>query len=497
MTENPDTAGGRLFFRSETFRVDSLGAGRTRLPRVTGQSITEPAREIPIHAECDVLVVGGGPAGTAAAVAAEGSAPDLLLERYNHLGGLSTGGLVIWIDRMTDWEGNLVIRGFAEEFSTACRRDGRRRPAARGLGLAGRRQGRLLGAADGGLPRHRHLVADHRPGADEARRRRRSCSRAGVELVFHAWARDADRARTAPSSGVVFESKAGPPRHPRRGGGRRHRRRRHVRAAPAPLRSTDIEEADVHHCMNTAWLFGGVDMTAGSTLAGRAAGAVRRIHRLGTRSNWAVRAAFVSWRNDVALFMGPRHGRLLRLDVDDLTEVEMRTHRADGRATSNSTAPMRPGFAGAWPDADRAATRRAACPSAGRRRCGHAGDVAMAGVVADEIGVSPSLSPKFRQYLGPLWRAGAGTAGRAAGARPPHVLRRHSPRLPARDPAMLADRPGGGRCRGAGSGPGGDATGGPGAGHPAGPAAAGRASVRAGGGAGSGMTPSPHRITFP
>jgi FAD dependent oxidoreductase len=39
----------------------------------------------------------------------------ILLERYNHVGGLSTGGLVIWIDRMTDWSGNLVIRGFAEE----------------------------------------------------------------------------------------------------------------------------------------------------------------------------------------------------------------------------------------------------------------------------------------------------------------------------------------------------------------------------------------------
>ncbi len=28
----------------------------------------------------------------------------MLVERYNHLGGLSTGGLVSWIDRMTDWE---------------------------------------------------------------------------------------------------------------------------------------------------------------------------------------------------------------------------------------------------------------------------------------------------------------------------------------------------------------------------------------------------------
>ena len=29
--------------------------------------------------------------------------------------GLSTGGLVIWIDRMTDWQGDLVIRGMGEE----------------------------------------------------------------------------------------------------------------------------------------------------------------------------------------------------------------------------------------------------------------------------------------------------------------------------------------------------------------------------------------------
>jgi NADPH-dependent 2,4-dienoyl-CoA reductase/sulfur reductase-like enzyme len=36
-----------------------------------------------------------------------------LVERYNHLGGLSTGGLVIWIDRMSDWSGRQVITGCA------------------------------------------------------------------------------------------------------------------------------------------------------------------------------------------------------------------------------------------------------------------------------------------------------------------------------------------------------------------------------------------------
>src|SRR6185503_20597239 len=71
---------------------------------------------ITVYHRCDVLVVGGGPAGTAAAAAAAREGASVaLLERYNHLGGLSTGGLVIWIDRMTDWQGQLVIRGFAEE----------------------------------------------------------------------------------------------------------------------------------------------------------------------------------------------------------------------------------------------------------------------------------------------------------------------------------------------------------------------------------------------
>lgn len=73
-------------------------------------------RAVPIYHRCDVLVVGGGPSGTAAAAAAAREGADVtLIERYNHRGGPSTGGLVIWIDRMTDWHGELVIRGFASE----------------------------------------------------------------------------------------------------------------------------------------------------------------------------------------------------------------------------------------------------------------------------------------------------------------------------------------------------------------------------------------------
>lgn len=62
----------------------------------SGKTITEPAREIQVLAETDVLVIGGGPAGVAAAISASrAGAETYLVERYNHLGGLWTGGLVL------------------------------------------------------------------------------------------------------------------------------------------------------------------------------------------------------------------------------------------------------------------------------------------------------------------------------------------------------------------------------------------------------------------
>ncbi|MBN1108131.1 MAG: FAD-dependent oxidoreductase [Bacteroidales bacterium] len=62
----------------------------------SGATVREPERDIPVLAETDVLVVGGGPAGTAAAIAASRTgAETYLVERYNHLGGLWTGGLVL------------------------------------------------------------------------------------------------------------------------------------------------------------------------------------------------------------------------------------------------------------------------------------------------------------------------------------------------------------------------------------------------------------------
>ncbi len=51
--------------------------------------------DLPVGATCDVLVVGGGTAGIAAAIAAARSgARTMLVERYGFLGGLATTALV-------------------------------------------------------------------------------------------------------------------------------------------------------------------------------------------------------------------------------------------------------------------------------------------------------------------------------------------------------------------------------------------------------------------
>jgi hypothetical protein len=78
-------------------------------------SITRSSQEIPVVAEKDVLILGGGPSGICAAVAAARNGADVgLVERYGHMGGMATGGLVAILMRY-DSAGKQIYYGLAEE----------------------------------------------------------------------------------------------------------------------------------------------------------------------------------------------------------------------------------------------------------------------------------------------------------------------------------------------------------------------------------------------
>jgi len=81
-----------------------------------GGKVVQPARELPVLSETDVLVVGGGPAGVSAAIAARrAGAKVTLVERYGHMGGLWTGGLVLLILGHIVKGGKQVCQGIGEE----------------------------------------------------------------------------------------------------------------------------------------------------------------------------------------------------------------------------------------------------------------------------------------------------------------------------------------------------------------------------------------------
>jgi hypothetical protein len=76
---------------------------------------TESARDLRVAARADVVVVGGGPAGFSAAVAAARQGASVcLVERYPYLGGLASGGMVLVLDDMCAGA-DITVRGICGE----------------------------------------------------------------------------------------------------------------------------------------------------------------------------------------------------------------------------------------------------------------------------------------------------------------------------------------------------------------------------------------------
>lgn len=358
-------------------------------------TVTEPARETPVPAVTQVLVVGGGPAGFAAALAARraGASDVLLLERYNHLGGLSTGGLVIWIDRMTDWDGRLVIAGIGQELLE-------RLPQA---AVAGAPRTLWGSNADGHVAYWRERQGAFRdtvtwsPMIDPEWLKYLSAEmliESGVKFLLHSWVAEplieARRVR-----GVTFESKEG---------------RRAILADVVVDATGDLDliaraglefEADakaggggIAHCLNTGWLWAGVDFARWLKFKRDDPQAHRRLMADAGEALGFAERPVVGWSNDVALFLGPRLSGYSGVDVGDLTRVEVESRR---RMVAHLDHFRRhaPGFENAWlmlsaPQIGVRHTRRLL----GLHRL-TIDDWRQGVRHEDEIGVSPSPSQKF------------------------------------------------------------------------------------------------------
>ena len=84
---------------------------------IQGGRIMQPAREIPVFHKTDVLVVGGGSAGFAAALAASRQGAKVtLIERYGSLGGLFTNGSDVIGRQTVVFPHELVAQTFEVQF---------------------------------------------------------------------------------------------------------------------------------------------------------------------------------------------------------------------------------------------------------------------------------------------------------------------------------------------------------------------------------------------
>jgi hypothetical protein len=88
--------------------------------------VTSQSQQIPVVAKSDVVVVGAGPAGLSAAIsAARNGCSVTLIERYHHLGGMASGGMVLVLDDMVNNGNEVVTTGVVSEFvDRMARQDG-------------------------------------------------------------------------------------------------------------------------------------------------------------------------------------------------------------------------------------------------------------------------------------------------------------------------------------------------------------------------------------
>jgi hypothetical protein len=135
------------------------------------KTITEPSRATEVYGEYEVVVLGGGPAGMAAAVAAaRNGRSTLLVERYGFLGGMGTAaGVTNFCGLHANVHGEIrqVVHGVADDLLSRIDRLG-------GLNAPHNLFGKTVAQA--------YDTAAYKIAADDL------MLAAGVHVLFHAWA---------------------------------------------------------------------------------------------------------------------------------------------------------------------------------------------------------------------------------------------------------------------------------------------------------------------
>ena len=171
-------------FQSSVIARDKVQPNRSNAVLIDGKVI-QPQRPLPVLAETDVLVVGGGSAGVVAAIAARrAGAKVTLVERYGHFGGLWTGGLVLLILGHIVKGPKQVCQGIGEEI----------------MRRLDKMDGAIINRNRGSNPTVdaeavKYLMVEMIEEAD-------------VEVFLHCWGVDAIMQDEA-VKGAVFESKSG------------------------------------------------------------------------------------------------------------------------------------------------------------------------------------------------------------------------------------------------------------------------------------------------